>query len=116
MTDLADIIARLEKSTGPDRMLDHAIELERTRDNLNYGTFPAPSYTSSLDSALKLVPEGRDWDVAGRTVRGQIVLCDHPEAFDSVGRKPGDCECLDSARAVLALIRAPAERAWRGQS
>lgn len=40
----------------------------------------------------------------GCTVNGEIVPCDHPGAFDTVGRKPGHCECRDSARAVLAIF------------
>ena len=40
----------------------------------------------------------------GCTVKGERVLCDHPEAMDSMGRKPADCQCRDTARAVMAMF------------
>ena len=82
MTD--DLIARLEKATGPDRGLDSHIylfanggfkasygrsvfsqnlekwcdsgEINRVADN-----YEIPRYTASIDAALTLVPEGLDY-------------------------------------------------------
>ncbi len=56
---LQDLIARLEKATGPDRQLDNAIEaFIDHRDQPSQMTCYPPYYTSSLDAALTLVPEG----------------------------------------------------------
>lgn len=77
MSDLADIIARLEKATGPDRQLDRLIE--ETRPDVRRHIYQhmvddgyvleangvqaylPPHYTASLDAALTLVPEGLPW-------------------------------------------------------
>lgn len=80
-----DLIKRLEEATGPSRELDAeiwlAVEPGATRDQWSY-THEAtgrvchvdetrdaarrlvlvPSYTSSLDAALTLVPEGFGWN------------------------------------------------------
>jgi len=63
MTDLPDIIARLEKATGPDRELDAAIAdwLGIAVDN-DVGAF-LPYFTRSIDDALGLVPQGFDAQV-----------------------------------------------------
>ena len=39
----------------------------------------------------------------GCQVGGLRVLCDHPEARDSMDRKPTECQCRESAKAVMAL-------------
>lgn len=52
-----DLIARLEKATGPDRDLDHAIDTAL----LGEWTYYAPEYTASIDAALTLVPNGYRW-------------------------------------------------------
>lgn len=58
MTDLDELIEQLEKATEPDRKLDLAIETEI--GNLTLATwYNLPTYTSSIDAALTLVPEGR---------------------------------------------------------
>lgn len=79
MTALDDLIARLQAAQGPDRELDAEIAVLRgyarkpaggldfagrecfvwaePGELFSYGTQP-PHYTSSLDSALTLVPEG----------------------------------------------------------
>ncbi len=80
---LRELIARLEKATGPDRELDRLIQEARgicthrkfTRyvyqddsgftcndcgEDL-YGNRGWPAFTSSIDAAVSLVPEGRDW-------------------------------------------------------
>ena len=55
----SELIERLEKATGPDRELDHAILC--MIDPRVKGTCPMhydPHYTASIDAALTLVPEG----------------------------------------------------------
>ena len=55
---LTEIIARVQVAAGPDRAIDKAIRVA-------LGYPPKPwDYTSSLDAALSLVPEGYDWIVA----------------------------------------------------
>ncbi len=62
MTDtssLSHLIERLEKATGPDRELDASINLEV----FSQIALPdAPQYTSSIDAAMTLVPEGMEKD------------------------------------------------------
>lgn len=73
MTAFADLIAKLEAAAVGSRELDLSI-WEWDRDAhvrtgrewldlcaLRGGT--VPSWTTSLDAALSLVPEGKDWDV-----------------------------------------------------
>jgi hypothetical protein len=80
--ELVDLIARLEKATRPDRVLDADIwesvgrapvgqgfyrgssEWDRHlwfAPNLSVPIESPPSYTSSIDAALTLVPEGWEW-------------------------------------------------------
>jgi len=92
-SSLSDLIARLEKATGPDRQLDceiaealgHSIVWKQA--NYTMEAFPAilwrkphpyagmkepcPKWTSSIDAAMTLVPEGwrvnsGDFSVEGR--------------------------------------------------
>lgn len=52
----ADLIAKLEGLTGPDRAIDHAVHATTNpplRDGLRFGNVPA--YTASLDAAVSLV-------------------------------------------------------------
>lgn len=90
MADLNKIIERLEKATGPDRELDALIVAELhdatmrpyppsddfgphdkwqfwTHDGKHFlgseAEFPVPAYTSSVDAALTLVPDGLPWMV-----------------------------------------------------
>lgn len=49
----ADLIARLEAATGPDRELDHTIDMTITGE----WTYYAPEYTRSIDAALTLLPD-----------------------------------------------------------
>jgi hypothetical protein len=92
---IADLVARLEKASGPDRELDADIAIAvfatvNTEDDLVYArkrspgndaTHPghyfiksrsgaqahsAPHYTASVDAALTLVPEGWRFDISNR--------------------------------------------------
>ena len=90
---LREVIERLELATGPDRELDAEIavsvepgEIVWLQANYTMEQYPAikrarshyiggfakegvPSYTSSIDAALTLVPEGCIWN--GGTVEGR---------------------------------------------
>lgn len=59
---MKDLIERLAKATGPDRELDAAIAYRCTKAASAVMGFP--SYTSSIDAALTLVPEGWHWEVS----------------------------------------------------
>lgn len=87
-SDIDELIARLEKATGPDRELDiailYAVDIGRWkycenktaeliaecrskgltgRDDAcrRSAFFDTPKYTASLDAAMQLVPEGWFW-------------------------------------------------------
>lgn len=69
MPDIAELIARLEKATGPDHELDELIGevvLGMTRCTINGCgvVHDADNYTVNIDAALTLVPEGFYWDVS----------------------------------------------------
>lgn len=60
---LAELTGKLEQATGPDRGLDDLIWLEVDRVLQRKGQ-SVPPYTSSVDAALTLIPEGwRIFDV-----------------------------------------------------
>lgn len=88
MSDISDLIARLEKATGPDRELDIFIGnttrvvwngLNQKEIDYLIGEIPnekgwkasgarghleiCPRFTASLDAALTLVPEGWAWAI-----------------------------------------------------
>ena len=61
-TPLADLIARLEKATGPDRRLDFSIaQAVENAGPMEWRANGFPYYTSSLDAALTLVPDCTPW-------------------------------------------------------
>jgi hypothetical protein len=49
---LSELIARLEKASGPDMRLDAVIE-----SHVGFRPFGTPQYTASIDAALTLVPD-----------------------------------------------------------
>ena len=61
MTDLETLIARLEAATEGSRELDG--EIYSAMSGKATGLNNADDYTTSIDAALTLVPEGYDWDV-----------------------------------------------------
>lgn len=75
MTDYTDIIARLEKATGPDRELDleigralpgpHPFSLSTAQQR--GGKPPVPEFTASIDAALMLMPEGANWSLNSKS-------------------------------------------------
>lgn len=70
---IEDLIAKLEAATEGNRELDAAIErsrgyrvdeeLEISRAGDHGGEWDLPLYTTSIDAALTLVPEGMVWTV-----------------------------------------------------
>ncbi len=70
MTDISELIARIEAATGPDQELDAEIHLLATKNTIACVAdimagcelgWEHPAYTASIDAALKLAPEGWDW-------------------------------------------------------
>lgn len=56
MTDLADLIARVEAATGPARVLDRILfETLGTPSRERLGRGHAPEFTASVDAALALI-------------------------------------------------------------
>jgi len=118
MSALSDIIARLEKATGPDRDVDAHIALATGWLVLGTNIGPEwcdpnnrpaglPAYTASLDAALRLVPEG--WG-------GSVDV--YPESYrrpDADGKrlKWGGAASIspdfgDIARLITACAKTPA--------
>lgn len=68
---MSDLIARLEKATGPDRQLDNAIWFSLDQPLPDDPAGCPLRYTASLDAALTLVPAGFYWSVLGSDHYGQ---------------------------------------------
>jgi hypothetical protein len=74
MSDLSSLIARVEAAAGPDREIDAEIDLaifpdrrivgDHVIDRMGFGK-PVPHYTSSIDAALTLLPEGAGYNLQG---------------------------------------------------
>lgn len=71
----AELVAKLEAATEGSRELDYAVEMSRYDPETMYAlnlklSGDLPHYTTSLDAALTLVPEGYCWSIgfAGRTI------------------------------------------------
>lgn len=56
---LDEVIKKLEAAPGPDRTLDE--EIWRSHGGSPYSY--TPTYTASIDAAIRLVPSGWDWQV-----------------------------------------------------
>lgn len=72
MNPLMNLAERAEAATGPDRELEADIALtqgwtECAGDNWigPHGEIAVPAYTSSLDAAMQLVPEGMAYGLKG---------------------------------------------------
>jgi len=114
-----DLLTRLEKATGPDRELDEDLARELGWETVmqwnglvwkspsgNTGYTP-PRFSSSIDEALSLVPEGAiKWSVSGgldgmwgATVDMGVVglIC-----ADFKGHTPALALCIAALRARIA--------------
>lgn len=69
MSDIEDLIDKLQEATEPDWHLDAAIaRLEPIRERIgDCADNEVPRYTSSLDAALTLVPDGWEWLSSNRS-------------------------------------------------
>ena len=89
-----DLLAKLESAECGSRELDRSIEAWRCNGALVQWEFPP--YTTSLDAALTLVPEGW-WYV----IRPDSAILGPPNACDDCDSKLKDA--FDIATAPLAL-------------
>jgi hypothetical protein len=127
MSDYAGLIERLEKASGPDREVDAAImyaEIERgagmTVARIPELTETASYYTSSIDAALTLVPEGWPIDQLSwwprvpqnyedqRVCRVKIIALRpdgfaDKECFHAVAKSPAIALCIAALKARAAL-------------
>jgi hypothetical protein len=102
---MRELIERLEKAEGPDRVLDqdvwHALGLcQPVRINgeiAGCADYHAPRFTASLDSALSLVPEGWLWQVLG-----------HGEHSNALVQAPYDIAGDDLAKFKATVASSPA--------
>jgi hypothetical protein len=78
MTDAATLralIERVEQATGADRRLDGDIETALGWPFAPW-TGDARPFTSSLDAAASLVPDGWSWSVDTHNKAGPIAICE----------------------------------------
>jgi len=119
----AELIERLEQAEGPSPELDEAIF------QVVFGDQPLASpgrrFTSSVDAALTLVPEGWDWAVSTSTTGPDVAACffasvretqpfdpvtlQWPDRPDAEGFKhhkggPALALCIASLKARLSVI------------
>lgn len=107
VSDLSDLISRLERASGPDRELDGAIA---EAIGLSVPHDPAgwpPRYTSSLDAAVTLVPDGCQWTIEPDAAWVRWMgRSDVEEAQGHLMGRDGKCTaialCIAALRAVAA--------------
>ena len=77
---MSDLIARLGAASEGSRALDWEIHVRNGLDGVGmHATHPA--YTTSLDAALTLVPDGWDWQVEGGTPPMCAMVSDNGGKF-----------------------------------
>lgn len=109
MTHFADLIARLEKATGPDRNLDVDIFETQRPSHLSL----PPHYTASIDDALTLVPEDAAWslhDVGCEDYASADVFLDR-SSFTARGETPAIALCIASLKARTTPLTQPGQDA-----
>lgn len=103
MTDLLALAERCEQATGPDRELDARIEAALAEadfdalanDGVHVRDWNAPAYTASIDAAMSLVPEGREW---------RVRWCELPDGTWASIARIGENGCgLNTSAATPAL-------------
>lgn len=100
---LRGLIARLEAATGPDRELDIAIWHYLGNPKERTPLLWVGCYTSSIDAALTLVPEGHDWsigDVNGHFGGTPVAYVGNDTA--RFGETPALSLCIAALKARLA--------------
>ncbi len=128
---IAELIDRLQKSTGPDRKLDFDIWLNATPEGIRDRECPPselkkpwdqwfecwkhdrsviPSYTASIDAAAMLVPSEDWWWSCGHCKRENHATVGHEhattielDAIDGFGANVAIALCIASLRARAAF-------------
>lgn len=90
---MKDLIERLEAATGPDQELDHAIGMA-----VGFGG----DFTSSIDAALTLVPEGYGWNLQGNTNSFYAVVRGYK---NKVSPTPAIALCIAALRARETTLK-----------
>jgi hypothetical protein len=96
---MKELIERLERATDGSHALDHAIAKRfYAAAAVDQDVFPA--YTSSLDTAMTLVPPGLDWAVH-QTADGVFATVLTPDAVEheGVSDKPALALCIAALKA-----------------
>ena len=106
-----ELIARLEKATGPDRELDEAIAAAcQAYEVIKVHSPPllqnctvqnTPLFTASIDAALTLVPEGWWWTIKHAPHRRGAFVSLHNHNIGG-----GDLSIADSLTPALAICLA----------
>ena len=98
-----ELIARIEAASGGSRELDWEIHLRDGLDGVGaYGAHPY--YTSSIDAALTLVPDGFDWTL-GHTNGGLTIHAEvggRGDEYLRFGATPALALCAAALRARAA--------------
>lgn len=103
MSDIAELIARLEAATGGRFVLDCEIWLViHPDDGVVVLHNPLP-YTSSIDAALTLVPEGMAWTLGQNVHHRYWQACVNDLAADGSPVARGESGHRDSKSPALAL-------------
>lgn len=117
--ELAEIIAKLKATEGPDRTLDEAIEMAvhpmlATLPRTEIGGWMHPThgmvappqhYTASLDAALMLVPEGYNTSIEIASFQNAAWVQKHGEPVRSdygTKRAPAIALCIAALGARVA--------------
>ena len=98
---LESLLARVLEGTGPDRELDRAIAMALT-PKARRGMYVRRHYTTSLDAALTLVPEGWSW--RRRSNLTMALMYGESEKYDLVSVHHEPCRAL-----IAACIKARME-------
>lgn len=111
MAEIAELIERLEKATGPNRNIDAAIAIWalETGMGINHANGHPKPYTASIDAALTLVPEGAEIELTNlhAIARAAVGLnCDMPEFGEHAGGSLALALCIAALKARAALTTA----------
>lgn len=113
-----DLIARLEAAEGPDRELDGDIAIMMRPGfypNRDIAQKDAPRYSSSIDAALTLVPEGYGrLDIMIIENGHTYVSRDVGSEYDAEGKIPPLAICIAALKARAQTARILSGRSTSG--
>lgn len=107
MSEEQTLIERLEKAAGPDRSLERAIA-DVVGSVTPYRGFPGdeptgvvnfPHYTSSLDAAMTLVPEGYEWSLTWEAEIARAEIGDPLLLMEGEAATPAIAICIAALKA-----------------